>query len=146
MRGFSLTRRRVLPAQGVPSQGYGGDPFSKVFMKKGEELSIFKKAYQLTLTIYKCTELFPKHERFLLTARFKDICLEILSGIVQANEARVKSVHLERVSQEVEKLRILIRLSRDLKYLSFKKYENLSEEINEVGRMLGGWIRYSAKR
>lgn len=113
-------------------------------MKRSEELSIFKKAYQLTLTTYKQTELFPKHERFLLTARFKDVCLEILTEIVQANEARVKSGHLEKVSQGIEKLRILVRLSKDLKYLSFEKYENLSQAINEVGRMLGGWIRYSA--
>ncbi len=69
----------------------------------------------------------------------------ILTEIVQAKEARVKSGHLEKVSQGIEKLRILVRLSKDLKYLSFRKYENLSEMMNEVGKMLGGWIKYSAR-
>lgn len=131
---------------GIPLGIERGAPvFLNFFMKRDEELTIFKKAYELTLEIYKQTELFPKHERFLLTATFKNACLEILTEIVQANEARVKSGRLEKVSQGIEKLRILVRLSKDLKYLSFKKYEGLSEAINEVGKMLGGWIKYSSR-
>ncbi|WP_427340948.1 hypothetical protein [Caloranaerobacter sp. DY30410] len=44
---------------------------------------------------------------------------------------------------ELDTLRALIRLSADpqLRYLSLKKYENWSKMLNEIGRMIGGWIK-----
>jgi len=41
----------------------------------------------------------------------------------------------------LDKLRILIRLSKDFKFISIRQYEFVSGEINEVGKMLGGWIK-----
>lgn len=41
----------------------------------------------------------------------------------------------------MEKLRYLIRLSKDLKAFNVKKYAYISNEINELGKMVGGWIK-----
>ena len=32
-------------------------------------------------------------------------------------------------------------MSKDLQLLSLRKYEYLAREINEVGVMLGGWLK-----
>jgi len=38
-------------------------------------------------------------------------------------------------------LKILIRLAEDIKALPTKKYLYLEELLQEIGKMLGGWIR-----
>jgi len=112
-------------------------------MPRAEDVLIYKKAYQLTQEILKATSLFPKSQRFLMASRLEEASIRILECIVQANEAREKTPILNKVSQILERLRILIRLSKDSGYIDFKKYENLSKVADEVGRMLGGWIKYS---
>ena len=46
-----------------------------------------------------------------------------------------------KISVELDKLRILIRLSKDLKFISIRQYGFGAEKINEIGKMLGGWIK-----
>jgi len=45
------------------------------------------------------------------------------------------------IDTELEVFRSFVRLSFQLKFVSMKKYEILSRKINEVGRLLGGWIK-----
>jgi len=113
-------------------------------MVRHEDIIIFKRAYQLTQQILKATELFPKSQRFLMAARLEETAIKILEYIIQANEASQKIPFLDKTSQLLERLRILIRLSKDSCYINFKKYERLSRAVDEVGRMLGGWIKYSS--
>ena len=67
--------------------------------------------------------------------------LEILEGIIQANQEKNKLPYLKKISVELDKLRILIRLSKDLKFISIRQYKFAAEKINEIGKMLGGWIK-----
>jgi hypothetical protein len=45
------------------------------------------------------------------------------------------------VSSSVDMLRIFIRLAADTKVIDKKYYVLLQEQIDEVGRMLGGWLK-----
>ena len=44
---------------------------------------------------------------------------------------------------ELEVLRGFLKLAatKELRYLPLSKYENWSRMVNEIGRMLGGWIK-----
>jgi four helix bundle protein len=110
-----------------------------------KEIAIFKKSYELALEIFKVTKLFPKSQRFLMAERLEKTIIEILENIIQANEAQDKVPYLKKLSASLERIRILIRLSKDLTYISLKKYERLSENINEIGKMCGGWLKYTNK-
>jgi hypothetical protein len=48
---------------------------------------------------------------------------------------------LEKTSLRLNFLRVFIRLSKETKMLDNKKYVILQESIDEIGRMLGGWLR-----
>lgn len=115
-------------------------------MLRGEDILIFKKSYQLAQQILKASRLFPKSQRFLMAARLEETAISILEHIIQANEAGQKMPHLGKASQLLERLRILIRLSKDSSYIDFRRYERLSKTVDEIGRMLGGWIKYSLNR
>lgn len=114
-------------------------------MSESKEIIIFKKAYELSLEIFRCTKVFPKNQRFLMAQRLEELIIAVLEKIIRANEARDKLGILNELSALLERLRILIRLSKDLTYMDFKKYEILSLGTNEIGRMLGGWIKYCAR-
>jgi hypothetical protein len=48
---------------------------------------------------------------------------------------------LEKTSLKLNFLRVFFRLCKEIKVLDTKKYILFEEDINEIGRMLGGWIK-----
>mgnify|MGYP000992876547 CR=1 FL=1 len=106
-----------------------------------QNLSIFQKTYELILWIYPAVNKFPKTQRFVLGQQIENTVLDLLKLIIQANAERSKLPHLRQASVELDKLRIIIRLAKDLKFLSIKQYGFATKNINEIGKMLGGWIK-----
>ncbi len=109
-----------------------------------QNLKIFEKTYELILWIYPAVNRFPKTQRFVLGQQVENTVLNLLKLIIQANAERNKLPYLKQLSVELDKLRILVRLSKDLRFLSIKQYEFVANKINEIGKMLGGWIKICA--
>jgi len=53
---------------------------------------------------------------------------------------------LEKASIKLNFLRVFLRLCRDVKAIDTKKYIEWEEAIDEIGRMLGGWIKSTRDR
>jgi len=107
------------------------------------EIPIFKKAYELTKKLYELRGTVPKHDRYALWQRCENLVLEILEGILLASQLRKsqKLEPLEHVSVKLNVLRVFLRLAKDLKIMDLKKYALIEEMVDEIGRMLGGWIK-----
>jgi len=84
---------------------------------------------------------FPKNQRYVLAQRLDTTAIDILQSITYAKLQRDKLAILEKASLELEQLRILLRLSKDLKFINISSYEYAVRELDEIGRMLGGWIK-----
>jgi len=106
-----------------------------------QDLVIFQKVYDLILWMYPLINKFPKKQRFVLGQQIENTILEILKGIIEANQERDKLAYLKKISVELDKLRILVRLSKDLRFISIRQYSFAAEKINEIGKMLGGWMK-----
>ena len=106
-----------------------------------QDLKIFQKTYDFMLWIYPRINAFPKSQRFVLGQQMQNSVIDILKGIIQANTERNKLPYLKQVSTDLDKLRILVRLSKDLHFINIRKYECACSYVNEIGRMLGGWIK-----
>jgi len=111
-----------------------------------QNLPIFEKTYELIEWLYPTVNKFPKSQRFVLGQRIENTILKILEGIITANQERNKLPHLKQTSIELDKLRILIRLSKDLKFISIRQYGFVAEKINTIGKMLGGWTRQQSQQ
>lgn len=48
---------------------------------------------------------------------------------------------LLRANSQLDLLKLLIRLARDIKAIKQSQYLLLEERLQEVGKMLGGWLR-----
>lgn len=68
-----------------------------------------------------------------------DIIVLIFSAINSAEQKRYKI--LQEASLKIDLLKILIRIAKEVKALDNKKYIQLQKELQEIGKMLGGWLR-----
>lgn len=107
------------------------------------DIPIFKKAYELYKTLHEFRRLVPKQDRFTIFERIDTITLDIIENILLASSQQksAKLPALERASLKLNMLRVFIRLMKDTKAIDNKKYVAAETTINEIGRMLGGWIR-----
>lgn len=65
----------------------------------------------------------------------------LLRLIVVCNKKYFKKTTLQELDAEIDLLRSQVRLAKDLGYLDFRRYEHWSRLNDEIGRMLGGWIK-----
>lgn len=93
--------------------------------------------------LYSCVTRFPKKDRFTIGQKSEQTTLKILELLFAANAAanQKRLVLLERVDLKLKILKTLIRLAHDVRALDQKKYLMLEEQLFEIGRMLGGWIK-----
>lgn len=110
-------------------------------MARYSHLSIFQKSYDLFKILHQYVAKFPRAEKYCLGQKIKETNINFLDQIIRANNARNKRPYLEEASQLLEILRIYLRLCHDLKLIGFKRYEIVSQKIDEIGRMLGGWLK-----
>jgi hypothetical protein len=103
--------------------------------------AIFVKWMEFLKWLLPVTEKFPKRVRYSLANRIDNLALDMVEDLVEAQYTRNKQGILKRSNLRLEKLRVLLRISCDQRHLSHQTYEYAMRSINEVGRMLGGWIK-----
>lgn len=106
-----------------------------------ENYPVFDKWYRILSWIMDMCEKYPKSVRFSLSGRIASMSIDIIESIIEAIYAKKRCHILRRINLYMEKLRVLFRLSCDRKYISVKQYEYITREINEAGKMIGGWIK-----
>lgn len=86
---------------------------------------------------------FPRSERYALAADIKQSMYALYRLIIAANKKYFKKTTLQDADVELAVLRGFIRLAanKELRYLPMNKYENWAKKLDEIGRMLGGWIK-----
>lgn len=108
-----------------------------------KDLIIFEKMYEFNLWLFPAVQKFPKNQRFVLGQHVQNTSLRITMYIIKANSEQDKRPHLRQISVELDTLRVLVRLSKDLRFLNTKQYEHANVRMAEIGRLLGGWMKKS---
>ena len=101
---------------------------------------------------------FPTHEKFGLTTRIRNCAYSIYELIIEGEKRYTKKTTLTNLDIEHEKLRMLLNLAFELGYFDYhntkhtrsegdalRRYTSLSIYVNELGAMIGGWIRCETK-
>lgn len=87
---------------------------------------------------------FPKTNRYSLGQKLDTITLEIFELLfrIPLYQKEQKIEILTNMSSKIDLLKIILRLSHDNKSLTTKAYLSLQEQLQEIGKMAGGWLRY----
>lgn len=107
------------------------------------DVPILRKIHELYKTFHEYRTLVSKSERFSIFERSENILIDILEYVLEASYVAKdrKMVLLEKASVKLNIFRFFVRLMKESKTLDVKKYTLLQSIIDEIGRMLGGWIR-----
>jgi four helix bundle protein len=111
-----------------------------------EDLPIFIKWMDFLKWLMVVTDKFPKKSRFTFTDRMVNLALAVVEDFVDARYSRNKSQSLRAANMKLEKLRMLVRISYEQRLFSRENYEKAALQINEVGKMIGGWIKQQDAR
>ena len=84
---------------------------------------------------------FPRDQKFVLGDRIEVKLLEVQESCLRAYYGGEKRGHLLEANLQLEVARHLVRLAHSLKLFANHTYAVISEKVDEVGRMLGGWLR-----
>lgn len=95
--------------------------------------------YRFLLWFVPAVEKFPRSQKFLLGDRIQATALDVLERLIEATYDRRREAALEAANLGLDKLRILFRLAHDLRYLDTGRYEHAARNIEEAGRLVGGW-------
>jgi len=101
------------------------------------QLDVWKKAHQITLSVYHAASRFPRSELFGLATQMKRAASSIAANIAEGFGRRCprdKARFYNLSEGSTEELKYFLILARDLGYLG--DYENLWKTLEEVSRML----------
>lgn len=96
---------------------------------------------QFLVWLVPTVEKFPRSQKFLLGDRIQSTALDVLERLVEATYTRARGRPLQAANLGLEKLRILFRLAAELRMLDLRRYEFAARSLDEIGRMIGGWIK-----
>lgn len=97
--------------------------------------------HRFLLWLIPAVEKFPRSQRFLLGDRIQSTALDVLERLIEATYTRQREALLAQSNLGIEKLRLLFRLAYDLKHLDARRYEHAARNLDEVGRLVGGWMK-----
>lgn len=85
---------------------------------------------------------FPKLERHLLCADLRASTTQLLRLTVVAWKRRQKSAALFDLDVEIEVVRQLVRKAHRLNYINTNRLDIWMRHINEIGKIVGAWIKH----
>ncbi len=110
-------------------------------MKHEEEMVVITKTYDLILFSCQHTSKFPRNHRFVLGERIERNLYELLETLIRAKYIRLRQGLLQEANLLLETLRFQMRLAKDLQCLRINSYGFATKAIDEIGKLVGGWLR-----
>lgn len=106
-------------------------------------MSLIQKLVQIYELWHGFLPLFPKNSRYTLGTKIDSLFLEAIELIIKASYSSKaeKLIFLSNASFKLDLLKFFLQIAWDVKALDNKKYILLSKKLDEIGKMLGGWIK-----
>ena len=89
------------------------------------------------------TNHFPRAHRQTVTRRLLDAAFDLRERLEEANlrQGRARLERLVLADEALARLRLYVRLTSRLGWLSDGQYAHVATMVHEIGRLLGGWQR-----
>ena len=105
------------------------------------ELTVWKKAHQFVLDVYRYSTFFPSEELFGLTSQLRRAAVSIATNIAEGYKRKGKKDKLRFYNfshSSLEECRYYLILARDLK---FGENDEMMNNLEEVSKMLESYSR-----
>ena len=112
-------------------------------MKDFRDLTVWQRAHEVTLEVYRCTRSFPREETYGMVSQLRRCSSSVAANIAEccgrsgnAEFGRFLAIAMGSASE----LEYFLLLARDLEYLGGKSHEAIAKDVEEMRRMLNRLI------
>lgn len=106
-------------------------------------LPVYKVSYKLVRMILLETENFAREYKYTIGQQMKDEVMTLIKNIYRANKAMDKIIHIEQARENLEMIRLQLRLMQDFDQVKLEKFVEINLAIEDVSRQLVLWGKYS---
>ncbi|OHA18253.1 MAG: hypothetical protein A2664_02190 [Candidatus Taylorbacteria bacterium RIFCSPHIGHO2_01_FULL_46_22b] len=116
-------------------------------MAQYSHLPIFIKTYEFIKLVYRIIQQFRREYKHTLGAELQAIIWQVLDEIIVANSLpiRERAQSIDKISWLFDKFKIRFRFAFELGLVNAHKFGVAQKEIEEIGRMIGGWRKWVGK-
>lgn len=110
------------------------------------DLNAWKRAHDLTCTIYRSTQKFPKEERYGLTNQIRRAALSISSNIAEGFSRRTSSDKKQFyyiALGSLTEVQNQILVARDLQYINKELFSIIASKTIVVSKLINGLLKSS---
>jgi four helix bundle protein len=110
------------------------------------DLYAWQEGHKLALQIYEITKKFPKEEIFGLTNQMRRCAVSITSNIAEGfsrQSYKEKSQFYSIAQGSVTELQSQLFITRDIKYITEKEYNDIATQITQTHKLISGLIKKS---
>jgi four helix bundle protein len=113
-------------------------------VQSAKELTVYRKAYALAMSIFEITKKFPPEERYALTGQIRRSSRSVSMNLREAWAKRRYPLHfvskLTDCDGENGETDTSLDYARDCGYISAQEHQELTAQCLEVGKMLGSML------
>jgi four helix bundle protein len=114
-------------------------------LNSAKDLDVYKKAFDLAMTVFELSKSFPSEERFALTGQIRRSSRSVCLNLREAWAKRRYEAHfvskLTDCDGENSETDSSLDFALKCGYISREQHGGLTATCEEVGRMLGGMIK-----
>lgn len=108
-------------------------------MANYDHLPVYKVCYDLLIKLFRISGNMQRDYRFTLGESMKRELVDLIVNIYRANCRYIKKDLLAKARENLEVIRLLLRLTNDLKQMSLKEFVGASESIESISKQLAAW-------
>ena len=112
-------------------------------MQDFHNLSVWKKAHELVLEVYRVSQPFPRSEMFGLTSQIRRSASSIPANLAEGcGRTQSEFAHYVQIAfGSVNELEYHLLLARDLGYMNVTDFQRESAVLHEIKRMLSSLLK-----
>lgn len=115
-------------------------------INSAKDLTVYKKAYELAMSVFELSKNFPPEEKFALTSQIRrssrSVCLNLRESWAKRRyEAHFLS-KLTDCDGENSETDSSLDFAKDCHYITTEQHDELTSLSQEIGKMLGQMIRH----
>ena len=108
------------------------------------DLPVYKSCYQLLITTTRLCKKLPQSYRYNVGQHLHTSLVELVITVFKANSVREqRKEHLSHAREQIELVKLLIRLCKDLGGIPFVEYVNIQPLMENISKQLTGWQKSS---
>jgi four helix bundle protein len=120
-----------------------------MIIRSAKDLTVYKRAYELSMLVFNFSKRFPAEERYALTSQIRrssrSVCLNLREAWAKRRYEAAFIAKLSDCDGENSETDSSIDFSLDCGYITNDRHAELVQMTSEIGKMLGAMIQRPEK-